>query len=280
MTYKNIEDSVTTGRPYFLYAFDNGLTITRLTSDPVDLSKMSQTWLANSISHSTLEQNGNIEKASVDFIFGISDAFARTFLFPVAARITTITVWRGHHSDPDNEHRVVWKGRIVGTKSGEEKIEIAGESIFTSLRRSGCRAKYQRICRHALYFEGCNLNREDFEVPAYVTAINGLVLSVQASTSESLGEPTDYLGGMVNFNGIFGFIQDHQVGQVTLVSPIDGLAGALEEALASHEVGVPVMLAPGCRLTIDHCFTRFSNHLNFGGFPYMQDENPFSINLI
>ncbi len=268
MSYDTPEGSVANGQPYFLYLFDNGIDPARLTSDPAPLVRMDETFKISPIRHSELEQTGSIEKSSVDFTFPISDPFARSLL-PSATAITTVTIWRGHHTDLTDELRVVWRGRIVGSKSTRQSIALSGESVFTSLRRPGCRARYQRTCRHALYFDGCNLDKADFEVAATITAMDGLILTIPVADAADDGE---YKAGMLEFEGAFGFFSSH-VGEIcTLLNPLPGLEDAT--------LPITVKIYPGCDLSLTRCNDRFDNVLNNGGFNDMPDENPFSISIV
>lgn len=271
MSYETIEDSVKLGRPFFLYSFDDGTTITRLTSEPEAIVWLTNTYNPSPISHADIEQSGNIEKASLDLTFPLSDTFARRFLSPIA-QVVTVTIWRGHHGDETETRRVIWKGRVVGAKSRGQLLTVEVESVYTSLRRPGCRARYQRTCRFALYQDGCNLDVDDFKVAGTLTAMNGLVLTV---TEAALAAAGDYKAGMLIYEGTFGFIIAHSGTSLTLLSAVPGLQDAFD-------LGGPldVFIAPGCDLSRTRCETRFANELNHGAFPYMPDNNPFSTSII
>ena len=271
MSYDEFETSVSSGRPYYLYAFNDGTTTTRLTSNADDLLKMTETWTASPLSHADIEQTGNIEKSSLQLTFPLSDSYARQFLQPVP-QVVTATIWRGHLLDEDEEHRVVWKGRVVGAKTQNQILTLEIESVFTSLRRPGCRARYQRTCRFALYHVGCNLDITAFQTEKALTEISGLVLTVPAAGSETDGY---YKAGVLEYNGLFGFIVDHSGSSLTLLAPVQGLQEALDAASGS----LTVKLAPGCDLSRTMCEEKFSNELNHGGFPYMPDKNPFSVSI-
>ncbi|MEI9410704.1 phage BR0599 family protein [Mesorhizobium salmacidum] len=267
MSYAEPETSIDEGEPYFLYLLDNGVNPVRLTSDPDPLTRMGEIWKPSAVSHGDIEQSGNIEKAAVDLTFPLSDVYAKTLLTP-ASEVTTVTIWRGHHTDPSNELRVVWKGRVVNPKSGKQNIKVPVENISTSMRRPGCRARYQRTCRHALYFPGCNVNVDDFKVPATVSSIDGLVLTIAEAAAQPDGR---YKAGLVIFDGLFGWVGEHVGDTITLVGEIDGLA----EAVAA-DGPTAVYIAPGCDLSEEVCANVFGNHLNHGGFKNMSDNNPFS----
>ena len=165
MTYTIIDTSKRQGKPFYLYQFSNVAGTQRFTSSQDEITRLSHLWTPKVISHGKLEQNGNIEKQSLDIRFALSDEFAQTLL-PVQNSPTTLTIYRGHHNDPDQEVETEWKGRIIGTKSGKQYIVATGETVFTSLRRSGCTARVQIQCRQALYQPGCFIDKDDFAVAA------------------------------------------------------------------------------------------------------------------
>lgn len=267
MSYETPESSVDQGQPYFLYLFDNGVKPYRFCSDPVVLTKMGENWQPSPVAHAEIEQTGNIEKNSNELTFPLGDQYARTLLVP-ANEVTSVTVWRGHHTDLSEEHRVVWKGRVVAAKSGKQNIKVTVESVFTSMRRPGCRARYQKPCRHVLYFPGCNLNVDDFKTAATVSAISGLELTVSTAASQADGY---YKAGLVIFAGLYGWVESHVGNKLTLVEMINGL----EDWLAANG-SAPVDIAPGCDLSKGVCNTRFHNGLNHGGEPYLPNKNPFT----
>jgi hypothetical protein len=274
MSYDTFDRSIDSGQPYFLYLLDNGVTKTRFTSeadlvvaDPEETGS-GQSWKPSPIIHADIEQTGNIERNSVDLTFPLSDPYARTLLKP-ASEITTVTIWRGHRADPDEELRAVWKGRVVTATAAKLNIKVSVESAYTSLRRPGCRARYMRSCRHALYFPGCNLNVDDWKVPATVSAATGgLVLTVAEAAAES---DAFYKAGLVIFDGIYGWIGEHIGDQLTLIGEVAGLAEAIEA-----DGSAAVFIAPGCDLTPgpNGC-AKLNNSLNYGGFWFMSDTNPF-----
>lgn len=278
MTYSAIEGTVDQGEPFFLYLFDDGTTKTRLTSDASDFSGdpealgSAQTWTASAIAHSELGIPGNVDRDYVNLTFPLSDSFAQTFR-QASAATQILTIWRAHHSDTDGEFEVAWKGRVIGGKEQDRTIVLRAESVFTSMRQSGCRARWQRRCRHALYFGGCGLAIADFQVSGTVSAMaSDTVLTISAAASEADGW---YRLGIVEYDGKFGWIKDHTGDQITLVTPIDGLAAAF--AISGSE---SVSIARGCDRQLNTCTNKFSNNVNHGGFPWLPQKNPFSESFV
>jgi Phage conserved hypothetical protein BR0599./Uncharacterized conserved protein (DUF2163). len=270
MAYDTIESSRDDGRPYFLYQFVRGAITTRLAASEDNLIVGGFTWTASPIAHGVIEQNGDIERSSLELEFPLDDTFAFGLLVP-NTQVMTITVFRIHYSDVAAEMRQYWKGRLVGATSGEHTIKVTTESVFSSLRRPGCRVRVQRSCRHDHYGAvGCTLSRAAYEVAMSVTAISGLTLTIPAAAG---GGYTNKLGaGIVNWNGIFGQIDYHSGTSVVLVTEIPGL----EEALAGGAQAV--LVAPGCSRALTRC-VEFNNYLNFGGFKWLPKQNPFSTSI-
>ena len=174
-------------------------------------------------------------------------------------QVMNVTIWRGHHGDPDHEHRVLWKGRIVGSKSNGTTDPRLGRPASTPrLPGSACTACVQIPCRHALYRPGCNLDVDDFKTAATCSAIAGLTLTVAEAALEADGE---YKGGLVIWQGLYGWVEAHAGDQLTLVAPIAGLA---DEIAANGSAAVDI--APGCDRSRGRCWDRFANGLNHGGF--------------
>ncbi len=272
-TYDTIEESLAAARPYWLYSFNDGISSfpTQFTSDEEDIIIDDEVWTHSPIDGGDIEINGNIERQDIDLTFPLNDAFARIYL-DVAYAITTLTIFRGHHSDPTNTLSVHWKGRIVGAVSAAETIKISAESIFTSMRRVGNRARCQRQCRYALYRPGCDLVRSDFEEACTITALNGLTLTCPEA---ALAPANDFKAGIVNWNGIFGMVAIHSGDQLTLLSKIPGL-----EAYIASTGSADVLVSPGCSRVRSRCDDRFDNSLNFGGFDRLPTLNPFSTSIV
>lgn len=295
LTYNDLETSAAEGRALFLYQFSQGETHWRLTSRATDWitppgalggeegeEEDSLTWAASAISHGRLLQTPDARRSALDLTFALSDPFARRFLGPRTRQATTLTIWRGHEQLPE-ELRAHWKGRVVSAKITGQRIQLTCESLFTTMRREGMRAKYQRLCRHALYARGCRLEIEDFFTGGTLSALAGRVLTVPEAALVPAGW---FAGGVLRHAGLLGSIRFHEGESLTLGAPMPELQAAYEgflvlqeEAAADPEgeAPAPVVLemAPGCDLRRDTCNAKFANLLNFGGFPDIPGRNPF-----
>lgn len=158
---------------------------------------------------------------------------------------------------------LIWLGRIMNVSfSGSEAI-INCEPIFTSLKRSGLRARYQRNCRHALYDHRCALNKHLFRVDGVLTGATSTTLSATQFDAQPDGW---FVGGYIEYGSTpeMRSIIAHVGATITLDAPLVGpVAGETVQAFA------------GCDHSFATCNSKFSNTDNFGGFPHIPKLNPF-----
>jgi uncharacterized phage protein (TIGR02218 family) len=265
MTYEQNELSVSGGNPYFLYSFAVGSVVNYFTSGAADVVYGGNTYLASPISHQGINQSGKLERVSLDIVFPKSDTFAKSYFTPNYSDVQTVTILRGHY-DVAGEYEVMWKGRVVSYEADGDQITLACESIQTTMRRLGLRAKYQRTCRHALYGTGCGVDINNFWINATVASITGLSVTL---TFDGADEEADdyYRGGIIEKAGQYSFIKSDKSNVMNIQYPIEGLA-----------VSDVVRVAAGCNLSKTQCHAKFNNILNFGGSPGIPTENPFGGN--
>lgn len=272
MSYESEDTSIEGGQPFFLYQFAQDSTVWRFTSRSTDWIVVDGedeiVWTASAVSHGDVVQSDDIVRSALEVVFPLSDEFARRFLAPPSSSITTLTIFRGHEAAPDDTV-AHWKGRVLGGAVEGRRINLNCESVFSTIRRSGVRAKYQSLCRHVLYRGGCGLNIESHFVTGVVTGISGLVVSVTEAASQPDGW---YAAGVLRFGAQYGFILEHAGTSLRLSSPIPELVAAWPDPLSAP---VNVQIAPGCDLRDVTCEAKFGNLLNFGGFPDIPGRNPW-----
>lgn len=247
MTYDTIESSTAEGRPLYLYRFTEGPETWRFTSRATDWvspagemagSSEPLTWEASPLAHSNVVQTGDVERGTLDLTFPISDPFARRFLGPRGTALTTLTIFRGHEQLP-GETVAHWKGRVLGASVEGQTIVLTCESQLTALKRAGVRAKYQKLCRHALYGRGCDLDIESFFAAGPASTASGTTITVPIAAQEADGW---YRGGVLRHAGALGFIIDHAGAALVLARVLPGIAAVLE---ASATLGADIAADAG-----------------------------------
>jgi len=205
-----------------------------------------------------------LSKSNLDVRIGLGHALADAVLSNWSETQASLTIFRVRTSGTET----VWKGRLASVKPDAAAVVMTFESIYTSLRRPGLRARFQKPCRHPLYGRGCFLNPEDFAVAATLSAISGRVLTVPAASGQADGW---YSGGMVRApDGSLSYVSAHTGSSLTLNRVSTGLLSAF----ASEGAGTAITLYPGCPHTYAACRDKFDNDDNFGGFLYIPTKNP------
>ena len=136
--------------------------------------------------------------------------------------------------------------------------------MFTSIKRPGLRARFEYGCRHALYLNGCNVNRELYKVDDEVYSVSrGIVVNSPRAILKPDGY---YTGGMiVTRQGVSRFITKHVGAELEMARPIRGLA-----------TGANITIYPGCDHLLTTCHNKFNNLDNNGSFPFIPSRNPFN----
>lgn len=233
------------------------------TSADRDIIHNGEVYKAIPIGRGSPESSDDTARADLSIDFGRDNELAQEFLRYVGDAITTVAVYQ---MEPEGVS-VFWRGRVASDKLSGDEMTLDCESVFTSLRRPGLRARYQRNCRHTLYGSGCGLDKESFRVDAVYEALSGQIIEVPAAS----GYPAGYFtGGMVRApDGSARYVLSHSGSRLTL-------SRRLERLEEEGEPGVTVVgLYPGCARTRDHCINRFNNLPNYGGFPWIPTKNPF-----
>jgi uncharacterized phage protein (TIGR02218 family) len=209
-------------------------------------------------------QKNSLAKADLDVTLPLDHSLSQFLLSSFYDQVITLTLF----NNDDGDVSVAWKGRLASTKPDNQQLTLSFESIFTSLRRPGLRARYQRSCRHALYHRGCNLDPEDFAVAATLDAITGTLFTVPEVADHVAGY---FRGGMVRAgDGPLAYIAD----QIGTQLSIQRVPPAFTDQFATEGAGTAITLYPGCDHARMTCKGKFNNVLNYGGFDWIPQKNP------
>lgn len=233
------------------------------TSGNEPVTYATEDYLPTPINRGEIAIRNEMARSNLELSLPLTNAAALRWLSRGGEAIVTLTIFE---RDKQGNVTVAWKGRLAAAIPTENAIRLKLESIFTSLRRTGLRARYQRSCRHALYGRGCNLDAEDFAVAATCTAVSGLLVTITEAALQPSGY---YTGGMLRApNGALTYVKRH-VGQVLT---LQRRFASLEEEIANLPLAVTIY--PGCAHNRSDCEAKFNNLLNYGGFDFIPQKNP------
>lgn len=261
-------------KPKELYRFVEGSSVWTVTSADSSEVYNGETYVPVTIGRSEAESKNELSRANLQITVDLDNAMGRRWLKNILDEVVSLTLFSKDGADV----AVTWKGRLSSVKPEETAITLVFESIFTSLRRPGLRAKYQRSCPHVLYRRGCNLDKDDFAVSSAITAVSGATVTATAAALQPDGW---YNGGMIQGpDGALRFVLAHVGSTLTLIRSLDSVTEGFANSGYGNGYGLfygglAVNIYPGCDRTKETCSGKFNNLLNMGGFPFIPLKNPF-----
>lgn len=269
MTYVVFESSVQDGDPVFKFLFAVGDIEYRCTNADYIIGDTAGSFMPVPISAGEFSNSREFQNSILPLKLPRTNEFARLYIGGVPDQVTTVTIWRSHRSDPDEEFRIFWQGRIVGVSVDRDEVQLECESIFSSMKRTGLYRRYQKGCPYALYGEGCEVPKYEFAEVLTITAIAGNSLTVAGADGF---DAAYFRGGELELpNGVTRFITGHTGTSITMLRAVADLAD-----LQDSNGEIQATFYPGCNHTVSHCKDRFDNLVNYGGFPFFASKNPFN----
>lgn len=262
MSFLTIAKSIQDSTPVELYKFTRGNEVYRAATCAQNVIHEGETYFSRGIKRGKIRQSEDIYKNVVDFTFPRGDEFASYYLPKPSVHITKITIKRGEGGD----FVPWWQGRQTGVSAKGNKIILQGEPVYTSQKRAGLRKVYESNCSNTLYETDCCVSRAAYERFVTVSGISGRVLTVSGIAAD----PNHWFtNGMIKDTELRRYHIARQVGSDLTIFLYPEL-----------RVGDAISIFPGCNQTYSQCRDKFSNGLNFAGFPFMPNKNPFAGSII
>lgn len=278
MSFSLFELASFLGRPVCLYEFTWGGKTWRYTSADRDVEYPNASgtiWTAIPISDNGFTMGAQQEPFVVTMprTLPVCQLFTGT---PPSTQIAMIAR-RFHKDDSANEATVYWVGTVGSIKGRDAiKAEVTGRSISETIRRTGNRLGWEVNCPHALYDQGCRLDKTAWGKATTLTAVSGVNISVAALLTGLTG--ANYAGGFIEWDG------SGDGSGATDRRPIDSWVSGTTFALLGRSdrltSGLAVTIYPGCDLSATMCDGTFDNLANHGGFGFMSKRSPFDGNPV
>lgn len=262
MSFLDNEQSVHDSRPIELYRFSTDTQEWLYTSADHTITVDGKQYYPIYISRGSFTKSGDVNKSTLDITVSADADVTLGLRSGWLPSIMTVTISRFHYYDLPTNSVMIWKGRIIGCKWGDSTATLSSDSAFTVLKRLGLRRIYQVGCPHVLFGEQCGVDPAAYVMTPTVNVVNGQVV-----TLSSLGGAPDgyFTGGVLQAGTASMMIIAHTGTIVTLLDAIPEVA-----------VGAVVNVWPGCDRTLTTCHASFNNERNFGGLPFLPEDNPFT----
>lgn len=260
--YTNLESSSQDGEPVELYLFNKSNTeYWSYTSTDQIVSYLGRDYSPIAIKRGNISLNTNTLKTKLDITVPLTNPFGRLWIAQPIEGIISITIYRYHK----NSYEIYWTGFVRVIKIKPDTIQIICSLKTTSLKRFGLMRKYQRNCGLPLYSTRCTISEDDanFYVDGTVNSVNGTTVDATILSTKTDGW---FLGGKFKTN-------DDEVLQKIVYH--SGTEIKIARSVASLKAGDTFRAWAGCDHLKATCKDKFSNKLNYGGFPYLPNKNPF-----
>lgn len=254
------------GRPVEFYEFTyQGITL-RYTSADRDITVGAVTYTATVISRSNFTDTNDIAKATLTLTCQPHFAVSELFNAEPPDDVVGLVLKRYQNDDPDQEIKAIWLGRVVNCAWPTNQSTLRCESIYTSLKVPGLRRPYSKNCTYVVYGDECQLSILAFTTTHTIDSQVGNLVNGSIFATQPDGW---WAGGRIYWESSPGFIvkrgiKNHVGSQIEITHTMPGL-----------NPGATVTIVPGCDHTFATCGAKFSNSINFGGAPNMQEKNPF-----
>lgn len=263
MAFADYEESIESGRPVELYHFQIGAVNYYYTSAPDSFVFGGQTYLPRQLRRSNPVQSNEDRKQEIEVNIPTEDDVAARFVGVVPGQAMFLEISRYHRGD--TFAFTVWSGVIAGATYHVQGAECKLRGITTeaSFSRPIPRFKYQGLCNHVLFDGNCQASAGSFKYTGTCSAKSGDTITVAGIfAAHGANWP---VGGYANLNSSDYRLIIAQSGDVlTMYLPFE-----------NDPVGQSLEVFAGCSHTTTDCNTKFSNLINYGGFAYVPELNPF-----
>lgn len=273
MSLATYETSVESSRPIELYTFVLGATTWRYCTSADSITIGGNTWSPWAIERGRIEASQEDRDQSLELSADGSMPLARLYITSVPGLSATCKVERVQDLDtvPGPREIVTLFEGVVDSVAFADQGRTARFSIralASALSKVVPRQGYSGVCNHVLYSPRCGVVKTSFDLPAAnVEAISGNDITVTGADGQADGY---WSGGYVETAGGLDrrLVVAHAGKVITLPLPFADLA-----------VSDTVTIYAGCKHDTSDCNSKFSNIVNFGGFPFVPKKNPFQTGL-
>lgn len=272
MTVAQNEKSVHGSKPIELYEFLSVFKNYYYTSHSEEVVFQDRTYKPISIERSSVKVNAsNGDPQELKISLPSKTDIIMDYGVQITPPVIEITVYRLQLglTPYNSNYEIYWKGVIANVQvAGNIAALISPSVLGNALASSVPSVFYQSPCNHVLFDERCKMSRAAYMNAATITAINDNVITL----STTGGRPAGFFVAGEIFNTISN--------ERRMIIAQSGNDISINFPFGTGKVGDTVEITAGCNHAFNgDCKNRFNNQINFGGFPYIPSDNPFTEGL-
>lgn len=264
--YDAKELSVASGSPVEAYRFQGTFKTYRYTSADTAVVVAGETFDPVVIKRQASPVGTNEEdQAALDVLMPIDLQLVKDYPFgltpPPSLLLEVLRYHRG--TDPSVDWRTLWKGKVtLFDVEGRWAAARIPSTFARALQGDVPNVFYQNVCNHVLFDGRCRADRATNSTITTVVSVSGT--SVQVA-NDGFADAFLRAGEIVaQRSHERRLIIDNQVNLITI-----------NYQFADLVVGDTVELTAGCNHQFSTCVSKFANGANYGGHPYIPEDNPF-----
>ena len=242
-----------------LYQFQIESTIYRYTSSTRAYTHEGNTYSPIPIGRSGLVTTDEISKNTLDVTLDFRNELSTAILKNGKNKVS-LTLLRSINGTVEN-----WfVGTLADFSAGGAKLTLSFSNNFSKLKQQGAKRNSAKLCPLALYGRECGASVGSMSQLVNLVSINGtsVVFSSQQTFENGFFE--------------FGFIKKYLTDERVFIISHTGNTLVLKNEFSGLTLSDSVVLLPGCDKKTSTCKNRFNNLYNYGGFPNLTLNNPFS----
>jgi uncharacterized phage protein (TIGR02218 family) len=276
MSFDALETSQESGRPIEVYEFTFDGTTYRYTSSSKSQTISTITYeTLSGLKRDRISLGPAFRSRDITVEMPASALIAQAFGGTLPGSRCTLSIKRFHSTDtPTPELRELFFGYVQAVTFERGAGSVASFVVRDQLGSQGFtlpRRGFQSSCDHVLY-EPTTCKADDTD-PTFRAS----VLSVASISGKTLTVSSGLSGVYADGFMQAGYVEDIAAGDYRLILTHTGNVLSLMHPFRSQPVLVNVFA--GCAHIASVCSSKFSNVVNFGGFPYVPSENPFETGL-
>lgn len=266
-SFDDFEISREQSKPLEIYSIVLGTETFRWTSAEDTLTVSALDYVPIPISRSQTSQTADARNKDLTITVPGDNDFASRYIDIVPGVKATVSITRLQRDESPvfDTQILIFKGQVLSVRFPDDghTAEILVRSQEAALNRSVPRFTFMASCNHVLYDSRCGVDPAQFDHTGNVSAVSGSVITVDGAAASGL----DFTGGFCTpvSTTDFRMILSQSGDDLTLLLPFQ-----------ASPLSQNVQVFAGCdRLAGGDCGQVFDNVINFGGFPFVPNRNPF-----
>lgn len=267
MTYDESETGIATSRPVEVYKFIGSFATYRYTSEDNNVTVGGEVYLSTALKREALRvATQDDEQIALDIEVPVALQVVQDYGFTSSPPDLDLEIRRVHWGlNFASDAVLIWTGPVNSISIDNQRAKLRSASLFTSALASPLPPRfYQKVCNHVLYDARCTVNPASFTKTDAVVGVieNGTVIDV---------DDDGFADGVL----IAGEMISNRTGERRLITAQASNVITINFPFADLITGDEVTLRAGCDHSFATCGSKFSNQVNFGGHPFIPDDNPF-----